>query len=250
MDPFLESIKNSLIDVALKGSPLGWAYLGADLASGGRLPAGFQTEDEKRKIGTPRVQTGGDLKYWAGPDWGYQSGEAFKQARGSYPAGFKPTPAAPAPAAGPDSTGSTIPPWTPPPSNIPAPPQLPAPSQKASIPQTEDKMPRDILEILKEQLTPERIAEIEGIRTGEALKRGLVTSLLAQRQSKEKTRREIELENIKSWQAIQTAKINANATQAAALASAIWSASQFQGGNPVLGAYEKTASALGGLKLK
>ena len=231
MADFVDYIRSGLGKAAqnmlVTSNPIGWTYGVLDLLSDGSLPGAIPSQDERRAYGTKKGTPDGDVKYWAGPDYGYQSGESYKKALGRYPSGFTPEPlasdtsSAPTPPQGGGGVSSTPGGGTP-----PAIPRLPGEPSRDAIPQSEDKGVKDLLNILQKQLTPESFAEFERIRNRSAIERSLVTSLLAQQQTKEKSRRDLETENIRAWRGIQEARINANATQAAALASAIWASSQ------------------------
>jgi hypothetical protein len=185
---------------------------------GGKLPYGY----DESQIGKPVQMPDGDVKYTT-PGYGPQSGESFRKVTGQYPKGFEPAPKEdkkPASTGG-QGYGGTAGPYTP-----PAPPVLTGDKPQDTIKQQQLNEFQQILEEIKKIRDPKTLEAISDIQNRAALERSIVTSALAERQSKERTAREIERENIKAWQAVRVAQTNANATQAAALASAIWASSQ------------------------
>jgi len=185
---------------------------------GGELPYGY----DESQVGKPVQMSDGDVKYTT-PGYGPQSGESFKKVTGRYPKGFEPAPKEdkkPASTGG-QGYGGSAGPYTP-----PAPPILPGNEPQETIKQQPLNEFQQILDELKKIRDPATLRAIKSIEDEFATKRMIVTSALAERQSKERTAREIEKENIQAWREARVAQINANATQAAALASAVWASSQ------------------------
>lgn len=183
---------------------------------------GASLKKDESEYGLPVSMPDGDIKYTL-KGYGPQSGETYKKMTGEYPAGYKPTPrrtAAAAPSPTPDPSPSSTAAFPP----IPALPGSSTP--EGEIPQTTDKMPGEILDELRKVLDPERLQQILDIQNQAAIERSIVTSALAREQTKELTARKIEEENIKAWRDARVAQINANATQAAALAATIWGSFQ------------------------
>jgi hypothetical protein len=213
MDPY------NFLNQALGGTPFGIIYDVVDkTVFGGGLPGGF----EKIEIGKPVMMPDGDVKYTT-PGYGPQSGESFKKVTGQYPKGFEPAPKEDkkTASAGGQGYGASSGPYTP-----PAPPILPGNEPQETIKQQPLNEFQQLLEELKKIRDPATLQAITDIQNRAALERSIVTSALAERQSKERTAREIETENIRAWRDARVAQINANATQAAALASAVWASSQ------------------------
>jgi hypothetical protein len=213
MDPY------KFLNEALGGTPFGIIYDAVDkTVFGGGLPGGF----EKIEIGKPVMMPDGDVKYTT-PGYGPQSGESFKKVTGRYPKGFEPAPTEDkkTASAGGQGYGGNTGPYTP-----PAPPVLPGDKPQDTIKQQPLNEFQQLLEELKKIRDPATLQAITEIQNRAAIERSIVTSALAERQSKERTAREIEAENIRAWRDARVAQINANATQAAALASAVWASSQ------------------------
>jgi hypothetical protein len=185
---------------------------------GGKLPYGY----DESQIGKPVQMPDGDVKYIT-PGYGPQSGESFRKVTRQYPKGFKPAPKedTKTASAGGQGYGASSGPYTP-----PAPPILPGDKPQDTIKQQPLNEFQQILEEIKKIRDPATLQAISDIQNRAALERSIVTSALAERQSKERTAREIEAENIRAWRDARVAQINANATQAAALASAVWASSQ------------------------
>ena len=184
----------------------------------GALPYGY----DESQIGKPVQMPDGDVKYTT-PGYGPQSGESFRKVTGRYPKGFEPAPkedTKPASTGG-QGYGGNAGPYTP-----PAPPVLTGDKPQETIKQQPLNEFQQLLEELKKIRDPATLQAITDIQNRAAIERSLVTSALAERQSKERTAREIEKENIQAWREARVAQINANATQAAALASAVWASSQ------------------------
>lgn len=173
---------------------------------------------EKPEFGLPVSMPDGDVKYTL-EGYGPQSGESYKKVTGGYPKGYEP-----ASKERPKLTQELI--LSPPPSTVPPSfppiPTLPGASKpEGTIPQTTDKLPEDILGELRKVLDPQRLQEILDIQNKAAIERSVITSALAREQTKELTARRIEEENIRAWKEARVAQINANAIQAASLASII-----------------------------
>lgn len=204
---------------ALYGTPFGPAYDVVDkTVFGGALPGGL----EKSELGSRVVMPGGDIKYTT-PGYGPQSGESFKKVTGQYPKGFEPAPKEdkkPASTGG-QGYGYDSNSYTP-----PAPPILPGEPAKKTIEQQPLTEFQQLKDELKKILDPATLQAITDIQNKAAIERSVITSALAREQSKELTARRIEEANIQAWKDARVAQINANATQAAALASAIWASSQ------------------------
>ena len=200
-------------------NPIGMAYNTLDeKVFGGSLPLGF----EKSEFGKPVVMPGGDIKYTT-PGYGPQSGESFRKVTGQYPKGFEPAPKEDKKPAftGGQGYGGSSGPYTP-----PAPPVLTGDKPQDTIKQQPLTEFQQLKDELKKILDPATLQAITDIQNNAAIKRSLVTSALAREQSKELTARRIEEATIAAWKDARVAQINANATQAAALASAIWASSQ------------------------
>lgn len=185
---------------------------------GGSLPLGFDAS----QVGKPVMMPDGDVKYTT-PGYGPQSGESFRKVTGQYPKGFEP---APKEDKKPASTGSQGYDYSPNSYTPPAPPVLTGDKPQETIKQQPLNEFQQLLEELKKIRDPATLQAITDIQNRAAIERSIVTSALAERQSKERTAREIEAENIRAWRDARVAQINANATQAAALASAVWASSQ------------------------
>jgi len=204
---------------ALYGTPFGPIYDVVDkTVFGGALPGGL----ESRKFGQPVVMPDGDIKYTT-PGYGPQYPDTYKKVTGEYPKVFEPAPKEDkkTASAGGQGYGASSGPYTP-----PAPPTLPGAQPQDTIKQQPLNEFQQILEEIKKIRDPATLQAISDIQNRAALERSIVTSALAERQSKERTAREIETENIRAWRDARVAQINANATQAAALASAVWASSQ------------------------
>jgi len=185
---------------------------------GGELPYGY----DESQVGKPVQMSDGDVKYTT-PGYGPQSGESFKKVTGRYPKGFEP---APKEDKKPTSTGGQGYGYDPNSYTPPAPPVLTGDKPQDTIKQQQLNEFQQILEEIKKIRDPATLQAISDIQNRAALERSIVTSALAERQSKERTAREIERENIRAWSEARVAQINANATQAAAFASAVWASSQ------------------------
>lgn len=207
------------LNKVIYGTPFGPAYDVVDkTVFGGALPGGV----EKPEFGKPVVMPGGDIKYTT-PGYGPQSGESFRKVTGQFPKGFEPAPKEdknPASTGG-QGYGYDSNSYTP-----PAAPTLPGEPAKDTIKQQPLTEFQQLKDELKKILDPATLEAITKIQNKAAIERSVITSALAREQSKELTARRIEEANIQAWKDARVAQINANATQAAALASAIWASSQ------------------------
>ncbi len=207
------------LNKAIYGTPFGPAYDVVDkTVFGGALPGGV----EKPEFGKPVVMPGGDIKYTT-PGYGPQSGESFQKVTGQYPKGFEPSPKEDKK---PASTGGQGYGYDPNSYTPPAAPALPGEPAKKTIEQQPLTEFQQLKDELKKILDPATLQAITDIQNKAAIERSVITSALAREQSKELTARRIEEANIQAWKDARVAQINANATQAAALASAIWASSQ------------------------
>ena len=218
MNPDALAFLNNVLGGTI-ANPIGMAYNTLDeKVFGGSLPLGF----EKSEFGKPVVMPGGDIKYTT-PGYGPQSGESFRKVTGQYPKGFEPAPKEDKKPAftGGQGYGGSSGPYTP-----PAPPVLTGDKPQDTIKQQPLTEFQQLEDKLNKILDPATLKAIIDIQNNAAIERSLVTSALAREQSKELTARRIEEANIQAWKDARVAQINANATQAAALASAIWASSQ------------------------
>lgn len=204
------------------------------------IPTLLAGSHQDPEIGTVKRDSGlGVDTYYAGPNYGQQSRESFSQidprrassdpreqariraiqqrfqedsarAKGAstipptdkQPGGGQVVP--PTGDSGQAKTGGTLPP-----------PATPAPKQG------EEKGPQDIWAEIVKQLDPEVARQRADIDTENAIRRMLVTNALSMRQSRENTRRQEELETIRSWRALEQARIEANTRQTIATAQTI-----------------------------
>lgn len=194
---------------------------------------------------------------WSGPVMGWQSPESFGRliqnpqefermtgsktpaeiyAKASYMEGFNPDKARPAAkpaqqtagASTPD-TGTVTPGTAPPAPTLPPPPatnlpQTTAPYSGTTIPQQQDKTVENLFEYLKQLGDPERLRQVEGIRTENLLKSQLLTAELTRQGERARYARDIEKANIDAWKEREIAMYNANATIAANLGAATMAA--------------------------
>lgn len=75
--------------------------------------------------------------------------------------------------------------------------------------------------LLEKLLDPELRAQLAAQDTEQAVKRALLTNALSMRQTRENSRRQIELQNIEAWKELERARIEANTRQGIALGTAI-----------------------------
>lgn len=97
---------------------------------------------------------------------------------------------------------------------------LPAPETKPPG-QTQDATIGELIKALQKMQSPEEVAKRAEIDTENAIRRSLVTSALSLRQSKENTKRQVELENIQAWRNLEQEKIRANTAQTVNAATSI-----------------------------
>jgi hypothetical protein len=116
------------------------------------------------------------------------------------------------PAEKPPSTVETRGPSTPTSAGLPSQP----PASQSTDPQTDYYN-----KLLERLLDPELRAKLAAQDTEQAIKRALLTSALSMRQTRENSRRQIELQNIDAWKELERARIEANARQQIALGSTI-----------------------------
>lgn len=175
----------------------------------------------------------GEEVYYVNPYYGFQSPEGFKKATGKYPKGFQPpTQGAP--------TASAPPVVTEPPADSPDPdtgassssaasspdraPSAPAPGsvgQGATVPQTQEPVTKETLDLLREFMDPAYQQELSQQKTANLVKAATVLSALREPRERQKQQAEIERQNIQAWRDTRVAQINANAQQGAALSLAI-----------------------------
>lgn len=178
--------------------------------------------DTEPPMGSAKSDPEKGLVLYAGKNYGFQSPESYKKIHGGLPSWYESASRRGSGSTGGDTTASTAadgePDWNqgtagaegqaPPPATLPG-------STTPPIPQTAvDFGPlKDLIKDLEEK----RGEYIEQ-DLGSALQRMLVTNMLSMRQTRENTKRQVELKNIEAWQNIERARIEANARQAAALA--------------------------------
>lgn len=112
----------------------------------------------------------------------------------------------------PPSTVETRGPSTPTPTGIPSQP----PASQSTDPQTDYYN-----KLLERLLDPELRAKLATQDTEQAIRRALITNALSMRQTRENSRRQIELQNIDAWKELERARIEANTRQQIALGSTI-----------------------------
>jgi len=173
----------------------------------------------------------GQKKYYAGERYGYQSPESYREIFGAFPKSVRTeleaqqrARAAAGGGAG-NSRGETDwqqTPTAPQSSTPPPPPTLPEPEGSQKVPQTEDKTPQDILSRLDKYLSPEFQQQLREQETEQFLRRSLLTSALAYRQTLANTRRQEALERMRVWRDVQAAQIEANSRAMSSLAATAW----------------------------
>lgn len=95
------------------------------------------------------------------------------------------------------------------------------PSQPPSAQKTDPEID-EYNKILRElTLNPELRAKLASQDTAEFIKRSLVTQALSLEQSRENTRRQLEVQNIQAWRDLERARIEANMRQSLALGQTI-----------------------------
>jgi hypothetical protein len=210
----------------------------------------FDPSNLMRETGQLAIKDGRPV-VWAGPALGWQSPEAYYTtvtpqyfrgrtgastpaelySRASYLSGYNPdgkrVPPKPKTkdeeAQGTITPGDSVDGKTPPAApTLPPPPDLNLPETKApysgtTIPQKEEAGFERLVDLIERTTSPERIAQIEGMRAENFLRSQLLTSELTRAGERARYARDIEKENIQAWQNIRTAQIQANAAQQAAL---------------------------------
>lgn len=204
---------NAVKQAGLYGSPLGWVYDALQKAD-------TDTTDQTRKVGSLAFEKGKEV-LWAGSKWGYQSPESYRKIFGGLPAGYKSNINS-GDSSQVDTSASTAadgePDWTqgtagaegqaPPPATLPGSTTPPIPQNAVDLGPL-----RDLLKEFEAKRGEYIEQDLES-----ALQRMLVTNMLSMRQTRENTKRQVELKNIEAWQNIERARIEANARQAAAIA--------------------------------
>ena len=199
-----------------------------------RYPGGGRVNRDVAQTGTPPV---GQLAYKDGkpvfyvdPYYGFQSGESFKKATGSYPQGYEPaaqqlpqtpeTPGGTQGGAAPDSSdeGSDAPDTAPP---APEPGSV---GEGADIEQKQEPIVDPTRELLERVFDPEYQREISQQKLRNLVEASIVTSALRAPRERQKQQAEIERQNIQAWRDIRTAQIEANTRQQMALGLATVSA--------------------------
>jgi hypothetical protein len=95
------------------------------------------------------------------------------------------------------------------------------PSQKPGAQKTDPEID-EYNKILRElTLNPELRAKLGAQDTAEFIKRSLITQALSLEQSRENTRRQLEVQNIQAWRDLERARIEANSRQALAFGQTI-----------------------------
>jgi hypothetical protein len=178
-------------------------------------------------------EVGGQKKYYAGERYGYQSPESYRKIFGAFPKSVRTQledqQRARAAAGGESGSSRGDTDWqqtpTPPQDSTPPPaPTLPEPAGTEKIPQKEDQTPQDILSRLDKYLSPEFQQQLREQETEQFIRRSLLTSALAYRQTLANTRRQEALEKMRVWRDVQAAQIEANSRAMGALASTAWAA--------------------------
>lgn len=82
--------------------------------------------------------------------------------------------------------------------------------------QSTDPLASVLIEAFKAEMDPARAAERSKIDTENFIKRTLITNALAMRQTRENTKRQVELKNIEAWKALEQARLEANTRQSIA----------------------------------
>jgi len=95
------------------------------------------------------------------------------------------------------------------------------PSQRPAAQKTDPEID-EYNKILRElTLNPELRAKLAAQDTAEFIKRSLITQALSLEQTRENTRRQLEVQNIQAWRDLERAKIDANTRQALAFGQTI-----------------------------
>lgn len=173
----------------------------------------------------------GVTKYYAGERYGPQSAESYRKIFGAFPESVRnrleAEQRARNSAGGGQSSSRGTTDWAQQPtprqdSTPPPPPVLPEPEGTEKIPQTQDKMPGDILGRLDKFLDPEYQRQLRELETEQYLRRSLLTSALAYRQTLADTRRQEALKRMDVWRDVQAAQIEANSRAMQSLAATAW----------------------------
>ena len=173
----------------------------------------------------------GKKKYYAGERYGYQSPESYRKIFGAFPKSVRTQleaqeRARSAASGGQGSSRGTTnweqEPTTPQDRTPPPPPVLPEPEGTEKIPQTQDKTPQDILGKLDRYLDPEYQRQLRELETDQYVRRSLLTSALAYRQTLADTRRQEALKRMDVWRDVQAAQIEANSRAMQSLAATAW----------------------------
>lgn len=205
-----------------------------------RYPGGGTVDTSKPRTGETAVEPrigqqavlGGKDVLWAGPAYKYQTPGSYQKLFGALPATFKPTRAAGSQAM--PRTGGILPEET---STAPAdassstaataaqPPAGATPvGEGLEIPQTQEPLIAQSMEMLKRLQDPEYLKRIGEDRARRLLAAEFVTSELRGQREKAKYAKEVEVKNIESWRDLQVAATEANAREAVAFASTIGAA--------------------------
>jgi hypothetical protein len=70
-------------------------------------------------------------------------------------------------------------------------------------------------------MDPARAAQRAQLDTENFIKRSLITNALSMQQTRENTKRQVELKNIEAWKALEQARIEANTRQAMAFGQTV-----------------------------
>jgi hypothetical protein len=239
MNDFLGTAGKAAENILRFSNPVGLAYtLGQTFLGQYPGPGAFASPKGDREIGSkfddPRFGT----TYYAGSAYGTQTPGSFikidptkatsdpreqaifrtvqEQLRQKLAAESKPPATSGSPQSGSSTSSGGV--------SAPSPGPAPKPGQpgvSTEVPQKVDPQIQSILSAI------ERFGSLEyrGAATQQDLeaevKRGLITNALAMRQSRENTRRQVELENIKAWRDLESTRIEANSRQAASLGAAV-----------------------------
>jgi len=259
-DPTFDFANWALQAAPYLAPPLAPLALAAQAMRGGtKPPTAKPVSEEEIQIGSerdfgPNIGT----KVYTGPRYGYQTIDTART--------MKPQQAAPdaaeqaefrrlqqvlesrfgsvkKPAEKPPSTVETRGPSTPTATGIPSQP----PATQSTDPQTDYYN-----KVLERLLDPELRAKLAAQDTEQAIKRALFTSALSMRQTRENSRRQIELQNIEAWKELERARIEANTRQQIALGSTI--AASMMPNQGMMGAlgtvYQAALSPFGTFNLK
>ena len=239
MNDFLGQAGKAAENVLRFGNPMGLAFtLGEVLTGrypgpGGLTPPAVGDRQIGSKVDDPRFGT----TYYAGEAYGTQTPGSFikidptratsdpreqdifrtvqQQLRQKLAAESKPATTGGSTQSGTSSGGGTTAP-----SSGPA-PKPGTPAVSTEIPQKGDAQMDAILKTIKEWGSPENRAILTQQDLEAEVKRALITNALSMRQSRENTKRQVELANINAWRELESARIEANSRQAAALGAAV-----------------------------